>query len=79
MDLKGLGYLVSTISAAFLGVVAWPAPDEPRWKAWAVAAGIATSVIGMGLRFLSHRKERHDIERTEAEAQGRAGANNTPR
>ena len=69
MDLKGLGYLVSTLSVGFLGIVAWPAPDEPRWKAWAVAIGMATSIIGMGLRFLSHRKERREIERAEAEAE----------
>ena len=63
MDLKGLGYLISTISVLFLGVVAWPAPDEPQWKAWAVAIGMATSILGMGVRFLSHRKDRRDIER----------------
>ena len=38
MDLKGLGYLISTISVFFLGIVAWPSPDEPQWKAWAVAS-----------------------------------------
>lgn len=63
IDLKGLGYLVSTVSVLFLGVVAWPEPDEPRWKAWAVAIGMATSILGMGLRFLSHRKDRKDIQR----------------
>jgi energy-converting hydrogenase Eha subunit A len=63
MDLKGLGYLISTISVFFLGIVAWPAPDEPKWKAWAVAIGMATSVIGMGVRFVSHRKDRQDIQR----------------
>jgi len=63
MDLKGLGYLISTISVLFLGVVAWPAPDEPQWKAWAVAIGMATSILGMGVRFLSHRKDRRDIQR----------------
>jgi hypothetical protein len=63
MDLKGLGYLISTVSVLFLGIVAWPAPDEPRWKAWAIAIGMATSVLGMGVRFLSHRKDRKDIQR----------------
>ena len=63
MDLKGLGYLISTISVLFLGIVAWPQPDEPRWQAWAVAVGMATSILGMGLRFLSHRQDRRDIQR----------------
>jgi hypothetical protein len=63
MDLKGLGYLISTVSVVFLGIVAWPAPEEPKWKAWAVAIGMATSVLGMGARYLSHRKDRQDIRR----------------
>ena len=63
MDLKGLGYLVSTVSVLFLGVVAWPQADEPLWKAWAVAIGMATSILGMGVRFISHRKDRKDIQR----------------
>jgi len=63
MDLKGLGYLVSTASVLFLGVVAWPQPDEPLWKAWVAALGMATSILGMGVRFMSHRKDRNDIQR----------------
>ncbi len=75
MDLKDLGYLVSTVSVGFLGIVAWPAPDEPRWKAWAVAIGMTMSVAGMVLRYLSHRKERREVERAEAEAKGGPGGN----
>ena len=63
MDLKGLGYLISTVSVLFLGAVAWPQPDEPQWQAWAVAIGMATSILGMGVRFLSHRQDRKDIRR----------------
>jgi hypothetical protein len=63
MDLKGLGYLISTISVLFLGIVAWPGPTEPRWQAWAVAIGMATSILGMSIRFLSHRQDRKDIKR----------------
>lgn len=63
MDLKGLGYLISTVSVFFLGIVAWPTPDEPQWKAGAVVVGMATSVLGMGVRFVSHRKDREDIHR----------------
>ena len=63
VDLKGLGYLISTISVFFLGIVAWPSPEEPQWKAWAVAMGMATSILGMGVRFVSHRKDRRDIKK----------------
>ncbi len=72
MDLKGLGYFISTISVVLLGVVAWPKPDEPQWKAIAVALGMFASVAGMGVRWLSHRKEkaaiayaRHEAERAD--------------
>jgi len=68
MDLKAVGYFVSTVSVIFLGVVAWPQPDEPKWQAWAVGIGMATSVAGMFVRYLSHRKDRHDIHRAEREA-----------
>ena len=63
MDLKGLGYLISTVSVIFLGIVAWPSPHEPKWHAAAVIVGMATSIFGMGVRYLSHRKDRMDIER----------------
>ena len=68
MDLKGLGYFISTISVLLLGVVAWPKPDEPQWKAIVLIAGMAASIAGMGVRWLSHRKDRKDIERAEADA-----------
>jgi len=63
MDLKGLGYFISAISVFFLGVVAWPKPDDPEWHAWAVAVGMATSILGMSVRWISHRKDRQDIRR----------------
>ena len=63
IDVKSFGYLISTISVFFLGIVAWPKPGDPRWHAWAVAIGMATSIAGMGARYLSHRKDRKDIER----------------
>ena len=63
MDLQGLGYLISSVSVAFLGAVAWPGPDEPQWKAWAVVFGMATSILGMGVRFLSHLRDRDNIRR----------------
>jgi len=63
MDMKLLGYSISTISVIFLGIVAWPSPGEPRWMAWAVAIGMATSVIGMFCRYISHLQDKHDIHR----------------
>jgi hypothetical protein len=69
MDLKGLGYLISTVSVLFLGAVAWPSPEEPRWKMWALIIGMATSIGGMATRFVSHRQDRRDIKRAARDEQ----------
>lgn len=69
MDLQGPGYFISTISVVFLGIVAWPSPSDPSWHAWAVIIGMATSVLGMFLRYLAHRKNRRDIKRAQRKAE----------
>lgn len=61
--MKGLGYSISTLSVFLLGFVAWPAGNEPMWKAVATSVGMATSILGMYLRYLSHRKEKAEIDR----------------
>ena len=63
MDLQGLGYLVSSVSVVFLGVVAWPGPDEPPWKARALVIGMLLSMLGMGIRFMSHLRDKRNIAR----------------
>lgn len=63
MDLKGLGYLISSVSVLFLGIVAWPGPDDPQWHGWAVILGMMMAVLGMAVRFQSHRQDRRDIKR----------------
>ena len=63
MDLKFLGYFISTISVVLLAIVAWPGPGEPQWQAWVVALGSVASIAGMGVRWLSHRQDKHDIKR----------------
>ena len=67
--MKGFGYLISTLSVFLLGTVAWPKPDEPTWKAIALAGGMAGSIIGLLLRFLSHRKEQAAIAYATREAE----------
>ena len=69
MDLKALGYSVSTISVFFLGIVAWPKPGDPAWHAWAVVIGMVTSIAGMCVRYVSHRKSKHKIHRAERKAE----------
>ena len=67
--MKGFGYLISTLSVILLGMVAWPKPDEPRWKALALAGGMTASITGLLLRFLSHRKEQAAIVYATREAE----------
>ena len=69
MDLKALGYLVSTLSVLLLAAAAWPKPDEPAWKAVAVSLGMLTSIGGMGFRWLSHRREKAAIAYAQREAE----------
>jgi hypothetical protein len=45
--LKGLGYLVSTLSVILLGLVAWKGASENRPLMTCLVAGMATSIIGM--------------------------------
>ena len=57
-----------------LGVVAWPKPGEPQWKAFVLIFGMLASVAGMALRFVSHRKEKAAIVYAQQEAQRAKGA-----
>ena len=63
MDLKGVGYLISSVSVLFLGIVAWPGADEPQWHGAAIIVGMLLSIMGMGVRFMSHQQDRKDIRR----------------
>ena len=70
--MKGFGYLISTVSVVLLGLVAWPKPDEPTWKAAVLVAGMTASIVGMALRFLAHRKEQAAIAYAQREAEKNA-------
>ena len=55
--LKGSGYLVSSISVFLLGIPALKsAKDEPAMLL-VVIVGMALSILGMALRWRSHRVE----------------------
>jgi ABC-type transport system involved in cytochrome c biogenesis permease subunit len=63
--MRGFGYLISILSVLLIGAVAWPKPDEPRWKIVALLAGMVLSIAGMGLRWLASRKQKHQMETLE--------------
>jgi hypothetical protein len=71
IDWKGLGYLVSILSVFLLGAIAWPTTTEPRWHAPVLIAGMATSICGMGFRYLAHLKQQKELKRTKAMARRR--------
>jgi O-antigen/teichoic acid export membrane protein len=57
-DWKAAGYLTSMVSVLFLGAVAWPKPDDPAWVLPALIVGMATSIVGMGFRYLAHLQQK---------------------
>jgi hypothetical protein len=68
VDWKGLGYLVSIVSVFILGTVAWPKPGDPAWMKPALIVGMATSILGMGFRYIAHLKELKEVREAKAEA-----------
>jgi hypothetical protein len=71
IDWKGLGYLISIVSVFFLGAIAWPKPDDPKWHLFALVFGMATSIFGMALRYKAHLDQQREIRKAKAEAERR--------
>jgi hypothetical protein len=65
--IKTIGYLVSCVSVALLGVAAFPGAEKAG-LAPALFAGMATSIAGMGLRWFSY-----EIEERQKRASNRQG------
>jgi hypothetical protein len=62
---KGLGYLVSTLSVVLLGIVSWNSASEKPLLLACLIAGMAASVLGMSLRWISHRRDQREKQRIE--------------
>jgi hypothetical protein len=71
VDWKGLGYGISIVSVFFLGSVAWPKPGDPAWVAPVLITGMATSILGMVFRYLSHLQEQRQIREAKRESRRR--------
>jgi hypothetical protein len=54
---KGFGYLVSTLSVLLLGAAALRGASEDPVLLLCLIAGTATSIVGMGLRYWSYRRD----------------------
>ena len=71
---KGLGYLVSTLSVVLLGIVAWKGASEQPLLLACLVAGMTASVVGMALRWISHRRDQAEKERIERRIEERLSA-----
>jgi hypothetical protein len=67
---KGLGDLVSSVSVVLLGIVAWKSASEQPLLFACLIGGMLASVLGMTMRWISHRIEQNDKDRIEAKADG---------
>ncbi|TMJ19770.1 MAG: hypothetical protein E6G92_08355 [Alphaproteobacteria bacterium] len=67
---KGLGYLVSSLSVVLLGIVAWKSASEQPLLFACLIGGMIASILGMTMRWISHRIEQRDKDRIEAKADG---------
>ena len=56
--MKGFGYLVSTLSVFLLGAAASKGASKEPLLFLCLIAGMATSILGMALRYLSYRREK---------------------
>jgi len=61
LDWKAIGYITSIVSVFFLGAIAWPKPEDPGWHLAALIIGMATSVAGMGFRYLAHIRQKKEM------------------
>jgi hypothetical protein len=64
-DLKGAGYLTSTASVALLGAVSWKSAVASPWLMTCLVSGILLSIVGMMLRWRSHRLDQKEKDRRE--------------
>ena len=62
---KGLGYLVSTLSVILLGIVSWKSASEEPLLFACLILGMSASIAGMSLRWISHRLEQKEKARGE--------------
>jgi hypothetical protein len=68
LDFKAIGYLVSIVSVFFLGAIAWAKENPPGWYYPVLIVGMATSILGMGFRYLAHLRQKREIEKAKSDA-----------
>lgn len=71
IDWRGIGYLFSIVGILLLGAEAMPKPGDPWWYWPALVGGVVTSIIGFGLRYLAHLKQRREMAKVKKAARDR--------
>jgi hypothetical protein len=61
--LKGIGYVISTISVVLLGIVSWSSASQSPWLLACLLGGAAISIAGMLCRWLSYEIEKRGESR----------------
>jgi hypothetical protein len=61
--LKGIGYLISTVSVVLLAIVSWSSASQSALLMACLLGGGAASIVGMFCRWLSHEIEKRDENR----------------
>jgi hypothetical protein len=69
IDWKAIGYLFSIAGVLLLGAEAWPKPTDPWWHWPTLIGGVITSIIGFGVRYMAHLKQRREIAQAKHEAE----------
>jgi hypothetical protein len=59
-DLKGAGYLTSAVSVMLLAIPALKSAGEDSTLLACLIGGVLLSILGMTLRWRSHRLDQHD-------------------
>lgn len=60
--LKGIGYLISTVSVTLLAIVSWSSASQSPLLIACLLGGAATSIVGMVCRWLSYEIEKRQEE-----------------
>ena len=64
--MKGAGYLVSSVSVLLLAVSPLKTAMEDPWLMFCLAGGVVLSILGMVLRYLSHRRDQQEKARLDS-------------
>ena len=71
VNLKGYGYLVSILSVFLLAVPALNSAKESPIMAACLILGMATSICGMGIRWLADLKQKAKLREVRREAESK--------